>query len=944
MGKIVEIPYRVDIIKYVTDIVYRDGKNIFDDYVVVFPGKRPALYVRKLLYERLKSGFVPPFLFSMDEFIEKSYSGDCSIMKTNINLVWMLYNSIKNDLKGFGFNDEFVNFLPWGYKIVNLIEELDIERVNIEGKYYYPRELPAYIEQIVINIGKIREKFHKYIEKKGYITRDMLYADVVSNGDYDWLDRKKIIFAGFFALTKSEKQIVSKLIKEENFEYIIQRESDNWKHFIDTVDVWKKGNEIEYIRNSEISPDAKISVTSAFDDHSEIVGVSNILSRVDNKSDIAVVLPDSSQLFPLLNIVMDGVDIPYNITMGYPLTRSPLYSMFNIIFQLQENKSDDRYYVADFVKLLFHPYIKNIKYGDSDSFVRIIFENIRFEINKEKLFFITKDDLLKLIENKTFRNLFSLEGFEQYSEGDIKTLIEELFSLFIEPFSRIESLEALSKAVESVLHFMHKNTIFENYLLNKKFVVKLLELIDSVKSAEIAREKLGYRVVLNVFRKMCEYENVPFIGSPLRPFQIMGLLETRNLIHERVILLDVNEGILPSDDINDPLIPQGLRKVLNLPTYESRLEIYKYYFNRILKSSKYTDLLYIKNADKERSRFIEGILWKSEKESGKAGKIKHRINEIKFNIPAREESNRAIEKNDKIIEFLHSMEFSASSINMYIHCPYRFYLNKVLNIEEEEEADEEFDRRDVGIFVHKAMEFLFSDKNFVQMTKRYKYNYKNIKRLIERYAEKAFEEKVGKKVGEKLLLFETAKMAIESYVWNFAKGVDSDFNVVATEAPLKGNIIVKNREIKLKGFADRIDSIGNKIVINDYKTGGEDKIPKLGKLTEIKEEDFDREIIKKNFSSVQLPLYVYLYNQMYPDYDFESIDAQLIMLRNKNINKMIKSLFSEEGQNRVEFIEEKFLPVLRFIIEEITDKNIGFVPDHSDDNYCKYCPYNKICK
>ena len=575
MGRIVEIPYKRDIIEYVTDIVCREEKTIFDDYIIIFPGKRPALYVKKLLYERVKSGFVPPILYSMDDFVLKSYQGNLSIMKMDINLIWMLYNSIMRELKEFGFNDEFVKFLPWGYKIASLIEELDIERVHIEGKYYYPRELPDYIEKIVINMGKIREKFHGYIKKKGYITRGMLYSYVASNGNYEWLNGKKLLFAGFFALTESEKDIVWKLLKEKQSEYVVQRERGDWRHFADTVDVWKKEDNIEYIGNSEISQEAEISITSAFDAHSEIVGVNNILSHVEYKNDIAIVLPDSTQLLPLLNIVMDGVDIPYNITMGYPFIRSPLYSMFNIIFQLQENRNDNRYYASDFIKLLFHPYIKNIKYGEKDSFAKIVFENIRFEIINEKLFFIKADDIFRLLKGETFRDILSLDEFEKYSYEDIENLVKIMLSVFVEPFSKIESLENLFGAIESVLYFIHKNTMFENYLLNKKFVIKLLELIDSASSTEIAREKLGCEVVFSVFRKMCEYENVPFIGSPLRPFQVMGLLETRNLRYERVILLDVNEGILPSDDINDPLIPHGLRKVLNLPTYESRLEIYK---------------------------------------------------------------------------------------------------------------------------------------------------------------------------------------------------------------------------------------------------------------------------------------------------------------------------------------------------------------------------------
>lgn len=947
MGRIVEIAYGKDIVKYVSNIVSEKGGKDFSDFVIVFPGKRPSLYVRKYLFAKIKTGFIPPILLSMDGFIEKSYGGDLKLVKYDVNLIWMLYDSIRDDLTKYGYNAEFEEFMPWGYKIASLIEELDIEDVSVEGKYYYPEDLPGYIEKVIINFGKIRERFHDYIIKKGYITRGMMYREVARRADYGWMKNKHLIFAGFFALTKSENEIVRKLLKKDNVSYVVQREREEWNHFKRTVDEWKKDENVEYVGNSETTPEAVIKITSAFDSHSEIVGIANILSHTEDKENCAIVLPEPSQLFPLLNIVMDGVNIPYNITMGYPVVRSPLYSMFNIIFRLQENRKGKKYYVGDFIKLLYHPYVKNIKFGERESFARSIFEIVRTEIKNKRLYFVEKDDIGKLISDERREKLLLSEDFSSYTSTDIQELFDTVFTVFIEPFSSIKSLAELSRAIESVLRFIHEKSLFENYLLNKKFVTKFLEIIDSVKKGEIASENLGGETVFNIFRKMCEHENVPFVGSPLRPFQIMGLLETRNLRHERVILADVNEGILPADDINDPLIPHGLRKVLKLPTYESGLEIYKYYFNRILKTSKFVELLYVKNDQNERSRFIEELLWKGEKRN--AGKHGYELKEIKFKVGIEKEDDSGIRKSDEIMEFLSSMEFSPSTIDLYMNCPYRFYLGEILKIEEEKNP-EEFDNRDIGIFMHRTLEKLFKNGGFVNLLREYGID-KGLKNEILKHTDESIEnefaEIIGEKKGEKLILFEIAKKAIENYIISFADTIDEDFSVISTEMRLTGNIISDNRNIKLKGFADRIDKIGNSIVINDYKTGSNIKVPNTEKIDELDMENLSREAIKKSFCSVQLPMYVYLYNQMNPDYDFESIDARLILLREKLKKDRIKSLFKTKKNGKTdkrEFIENRFVSVLRFLIGEILDRDVNFVPDRSNKHYCNYCPYKKLCK
>ena len=915
---------------------FEENRKDYSEIIVVFPGKRPSLYLKKQLQEKINSGFIPPEIYSMDDFVKKSVSINKKIIDVDINLVWLLYESIKDNLKRYKFGEEFEKFIPWGYKLLSVINEIDIEMISVENRYFYLDSVPDSIKFIFENLNEIIAKFHKYLNDFGYTTRSIQYNMLANNTDISLSKDKILIFSGFFALTKSENKIIHNLLLKGDTTLIVQREGGEWKHFTDTIDKWIKDKDIQYENNNEFSPTANIKLVSAFDSHSEVIGVNNIINDIKDKENIGLILPEPEQLFPILNWVMDGIDVPYNVTMGYKLRRTLLFSLINIIFTLQENKNGNSYFSKDFIKLLSHPYIKNLKYMNNSSFIRIVCEAIRKKITDDRIYFIDYDRIGKIIKESTINNILEMEQYSDFRICDIDNIFASIFDIFIKPFDNIKTLKNLSFIIESMLKSIYEKTYIMDYPLSKKFINAFLSISDNLIDSDVSKIEMDDNKLFSIFRQVCEYKKVPFEGSPLKPLQIMGLLETRNISQDKVIIIDANEGVIPSEDTNDPLLPYGLRKLLKLPTYEDRNEIFRYYFERILGSSKEVYIVYIKSKDKERSRFVEKILWEGEKQN-----IKYENKEIKFNIDIkRKEVSKGIKDND-VFNKLCSFEYSPSKIDTYMKCPFRFYMKYILKLEEDRDIDDEFDKGDIGHFIHKGLEYLFNDKDFIALLKSGQEKDSVIKKIEEKLYI-SFKEEIGEERGEKRLLLEIAKSAVKSYIFDFEKEIENDYKLISTEEKLKGGIIVENRSLKLIGFADRIDKLRDRYMIIDYKTGSSVKSPNLKKVRYLDMDNLNRSDIKDVVKSIQLPMYILMFKQMNPNIEYENIDSKLIYLREKNRKEREFPLYKGKF-DKTDIMENRFIPILKYLLSEILDKNIDFTSDDNDERYCSYCPYRNMC-
>jgi inactivated superfamily I helicase len=175
-----------------------------------------------------------------------------------------------------------------------------------------------------------------------------------------------------------------------------------------------------------------------------------------------------------------------------------------------------------------------------------------------------------------------------------------------------------------------------------------------------------------LFKKYIMASYTPFAGTPLRGVQVLGFLETRNLRFENVLFLDANEGIIPDTTREDSFLPFKARQMLGLPTYLDREEIMSHYFNMLISGAKEAHLFYIENDEKERSRFVEKLLWEQQKREGKRDDRKY-VKTIQYSVNLREENHHPIHKSLEMVRFLMGYRFSATSLNTYLYCPLQFY-------------------------------------------------------------------------------------------------------------------------------------------------------------------------------------------------------------------------------------------------------------------------------
>ena len=242
-----------------------------------------------------------------------------------------------------------------------------------------------------------------------------------------------------------------------------------------------------------------------------------------------------------------------------------------------------------------------------------------------------------------------------------------------------------------------------------KFNLAVIDAIFSIKedlaNSLFSRESFMPVELWEIFLQKLEAQAIPFIGSPLKGLQILGLFETRSLNFDNVIILDVNESILPKLKIYEPLIPREVMLNLGLNRLEKEEEIQHYQFMRLIHSAKRVDLIYQENQQIEKSRFIEELLWKDQQKTKTL--LSEPIPKASFSIKV-SSPGQLIVKTPQIVDYLKKQTYSASRINTYLNCPLRFYYRYVLGFREQDDLLKEPQSSCIGTFIHELLEETFA--------------------------------------------------------------------------------------------------------------------------------------------------------------------------------------------------------------------------------------------
>lgn len=956
MDRVVTYNLEDDFLRRLADYISADFLSKGADLTriaFVFEGKRPALFLKKEFSKRIGRSFFPPRFFSIDEFINWTLSKKTLFTKMpdmeSCYLIYKIAREITPEiLKG---REKFSQFLPWAREIAKFIDSLDIEDIpldalkNVQASAQIGYEIPDNINAMLKNIISIRDAYHRYLEKKNRYSRGYIYlaaARAVKEADFSEFD--KIFFCGFFYMQKTERQMAKYLYDIGRADFLFQGDEDEWpvlKNIAHSFSFRIKGGDKKYStaengrgKRAHAKKPYSLSLYSAFDRHSQVCTVREILKKIKNLDSTVIVLPDSNSMIPLVSEIASLFG-GFNVSLGYPLRRSSLYSLLEFIIQAQKTRKDKEYYAKDYIACLSQPLVKNLRILSDYGATRVLVHKIEEAILGIEDTPISGRMFVKLKDVESEPMLFELAAGAlrqmdaEARPADLGRILAELHSILFAQWEAIGNFREFAASLGRLLDVLVRKSLMKEYGLNLKIAEKMFSIMDELQNAPFSGEEFSKEEIFKIFQDMLEHEAASFSGSPLKGLQILGPFETRSLSFENVIVMDVNESVLPKLSINEPLIPYDVSLNLGLKIIENEEEIQRYQFKRLISAAKNVFLVYEENPEKERSRFAEELIWDMQKEKNVLDALP--IPQVNFSLNVLP-SKTEIKKTKDMTDFFKNLTYSASSIDTYVRCPLQFYFKYCLGLEEKKEFPKDPEGREIGTFIHELLRDVFS--RFVGKRPEIDTEFRGD--FFDKF-DKKFKDTFGKRMrSDSFLLEDVMRYRLERFLDYEEAGEGRNVEeILYLEKEFKKNeLILPGGKFNFTYIVDRVDRLeGGSILILDYKTGMDILKPQKADILERME--LNRESIKDRIKSFQLPLYYYFERKKY---EKAPLNAAIYSLRN------LKLTYLDDGKSDINKVIEICMKGLDFVLHEILDGDKPFLPDKGEEKNCRLCPFFYMCR
>lgn len=925
------VPRGVSLIEETASELIRDGLD-YSANLVVFPGKRPAHFLRKTLADRVKGSIVPPCILSMDEFIDRLYETVSSDRRIEpMDAIAILYDIHRDSPKPLG-KDGFLtpeSFFPLGLKIYHDIEELSIECVSVAAfkgvEGLAGENIPVHSAKRLQSLSHFYEKFYQRVQELGCSTRSLRYRSVSELAESIPDNFRKIIFTGFYAFTNSEKKLCKRLSLRQESLFLFQ-DGTGIREQISFMGIPSRDGSGE-------KEGPTVHFCTSPDTHGQVFALSRMLNTLRPEPDekTVVVLPSSETLFPVLRQCLSSFDEEsYNVSMGYPVIRTPVFSFFNNLMELVANMDGDRVYIPDYLKFVLHPYTKNIQYRGRSEPTRILFHALQENLVRSRT--ITFSTLREVEESVSSLKIYPAGADREevpYAgmTGHLHTIHEQT----IEKFLSFENVKDFAGKCAEVLLYIYRNSTARLHPLFHPFSETFIKVFDGMQRSfmkDITFSELnGYFVF---FRKYLTTCHTPFEGVPVHGLQVLGFLETRALQFERVFLLDANEGVLPDTKKEDSLLPLKAREILKIPTYRDRDALVAYYFENLFHGAKECHLFFVENDRKEKSRFAEQLLWENQKKDRERNARKY-LNTVQYRVSLGNRDPGEIPKTDGMVEFLRKYVYSATSLDTYLRCQLAFFYAYVLNLKSRDDFSGDIERTDIGEFVHAVLAGFMQNRT----GKLLKQNTMTPEDM-EIHIGRLFAQRFGKNPsGAAYLLKRQIKKHLRDLITQYYYEImeQGSLAILGTEVDMH----IAKHSFRLRGRIDSIEQRGERTVIVDYKTGSN---PSYLKINFRKLDPGMRETWNEAIGSLQLPLYLLLHSEK-TGADTDNTDAMFLLLGHALITRNIElPLFDSEEQ-------KKLFPMLEMILfrllNEIVDPEKPFRPATDKKNICPHCDYRNLC-
>ena len=915
--------------------IFEKHREHLNEICVVLPSRRAGLFLKRYLGKLSERPLFSPKILTINEFI--SENANLQIAEP-VYLLFELYNIHKQIEKEnvFSFND----FFSFGEMMIHDFSEVDlylIDPQDIFGWLSDEKALSLWNPEGIPLTDFQRKYLHFYNSLYHYYIafRDALlskktcyeglaFRNVAENIETLETPDKHLYFCGFNALSHSEHRIFQYL--ERSGKATIVWDSDTY--YMDS-EIQEAGTFLRKYKsefdgfttpNDNFHEPKTIHVIGAPENvlQAKIAGyILEKLSDANSLDSTALVLADEELLIPTLNSIPDNVE-DINITMGYPFLQTPMHDLVSSIFQLHIQKEKSRN------NKFYYQHVESILQND------LVRKMLDFQLGSE---------LRKGIENS---------GKLYLTTVDIEYICQPLFIdynqidfIFTSVDNSSDFLEKIRQLLKSFINSKIEHYLSEEYFLGLHEIIKCFDGVDDnlIQSTDI---KTLFRIYQNFAKKI----KIPFYGEPLKGLQLMGMLETRCIDFDRVVLLSVNEGTLPSGKTQNSLIPFNIKQHFGIPTYQDRDAIFSYHFYRLIQRAKEIYLVYNTDNDGfnkgEKSRFIKQLEYELPSYSKNV-----RIHEdfyIASLSTATEQQPIIVKKDDEVFNILKNYAqfsgFSPSALNTFCNCSLRFYFLYVLKIKEDKTLSEEITADVFGTAIHKTLETVFNEIQQNEQSSSTQIN------IIEQYIPRikdifipALKQKFKNDIdfGKNNLIVSVAIAQMETFLKNHIELLKNhQLKILEQETKFENQLFIKannnqNLCIKLLGFADRIDSLDGLIRIIDYKTGAVN-------ATELKATEQTLSIEKSKEKWFQLMMYAWLLNKK-DAYPLPFISG-IYSLR-KHDSELLPASF-----NGTEFIDENALQAferfLEDILAEIFDTTKDFCQTEKKE-HCRYCQFAALC-
>ncbi|RZJ50951.1 MAG: PD-(D/E)XK nuclease family protein, partial [Flavobacterium sp.] len=907
----------------IATVIIQDYSGRLAETTIILPNKRARVFLIEALKKETTHTILSPDIISIEDFVQ-----DVATIRSvdSIELLFEFYE-VYLSVTEKQHQQSFELFANWAKTLLQDFNEID--RYLLE-----PSHVLSYLKDIedikkwgleVENKTKLLENYidfwkllplyydslYNHLLNKGIGYQGLIYREAVNNLNHfsNTISNRTFIFAGFNALNAAEEKIVQHLLALDqakiywdvdqvflNDPYhdaglFVRRFKENWKHYKSNhfewiVDDFSQSKNIQVIGTPKTIGQAKLAGSII-----ENIILENPITSLDK---VAIVLGEENLLMPVLYSLPSTVGA-LNITMGYSGKNNPSQILIAKLFKMHTNtlsRKGDSYvfYYKDVLDILTHPLVE--PYANTYGLVRIIKEN--------NYTFITHNRLFELNANPSV--LFQLL-FQKWEKGSIAVLenISTLLLLIKENFSNDNEEEKIAKSfvfavfkvINKLINYYSKHTHIDN--------------IDTLYA---------------IYKQVIDVAEVSFEGEPLKGLQIMGVLESRVLDFDTVIVTSMNEGKFPAGKSQNSFIPYDVKKELGLPTFKEKDAIYTYHFYHLLQRAKNIYLIYNTENDGldagERSRFITQL--EVEKQ------LKHNLTFDIYNpvLPTTAYQPMEVPKSDAVMQRLREIAtagFSPSALTSYIRNPIEFYFQKILRIREVEEVEENIALNTLGTIIHETLKALYDP--FVDKFISEK-DIENCFKLLDDEVLKQFKlvYKEGEiKKGRNLLAFEVAKRNVSNFLKMELESIKNgdSINIIALEKTFERefNHPELSFPVLIKGNVDRIELRNGKIRIIDYKTG---KVEKTN-VTLKSWNGLTQEL--KNDKIIQVLAYAFMFE---PSANDIPIEVGIISFKNLK-SGFLPFGFKEDKELTINVTKEilnNYLEQIALLLKEIFDADIPF--------------------